>query len=109
MMLLYASVIGWPAGFQKIGVITNGPVKAVPITAPPWKFSGGVPLAVSPAVGAPPLRAGQPVWTLRALTMPAKRSVRGPWPFLAQAPAVCDGTVGAASEAVLVASKTTVP
>src|SRR4051812_24923685 len=48
-MFLYAVAIGWPAGFQKIGVSTTGPVEGVPITVPPWKSSGGVPIAASPA------------------------------------------------------------
>src|SRR5690348_3800808 len=109
MMFLYTAVIGWPAGFQKIGVITSGPVTAVPITAPPCQISGGVPLAVSPAVGALVLSTGQPVWMSRAPTMPAKRPIRGPWPLLAQAPGVCDGVLGAASAAVLVASRVAVP
>src|SRR5260370_41439129 len=109
MLFLEAAVTGWPAGLQKIGVRTRGPVTAVPITAPPCQISGGVPLAVSPAVGAWPLSAGQPVWTSRALTMPAKRPMRGPWPFLAQAPGACDGVLGTASAAVLVASRVAVP
>ena len=87
----------------------QGPVTAVPITAPPCQISGGVPLAVSPAVGALVLRAGQPVWAFTALTMPAKWPIRGPWPFEAQALGVCDGVLAAASAAVLVASRVAVP
>src|SRR5215470_7135299 len=32
-----------------MGVTTTGPVRLVPITGPPWKISGGLPFAVSPA------------------------------------------------------------
>src|SRR5260370_14051828 len=109
MLFLEAAVTGWPAGLQKIGVRTRGPVTAVPITAPPCQISGGVPLAVSPAVGDWRLSAGHRVWTSRALTMPAKRPMRGPWPFLAQAPGACDEVLGTASAAVLVASRVAVP
>src|SRR5215469_8451945 len=89
--------------------MTRGPVEAVPITAPPCQISGGVPLAVSPAAWALVLSAGQPVWMSMALTMPAKWPARGPWPFPGQALAACAGLLGAASAAVLVASRVTVP
>src|SRR5258708_31024130 len=63
--------MGWPAGFQKMGVTTTGPVSFVPITGPPWKISGGVPFAVSPA--APDILASvmlQPAFADTALTTP---------------------------------------
>src|ERR1700751_5893517 len=58
MIALYSGDIGGPGGFQKIGVMTNGPVCRVIMTLPslqgekkqldvggdPWKSSGGVPL-----------------------------------------------------------------
>ena len=47
MSSLYKADIGWPGGLQKIGVTISGPVDRVSITGPPWKISGGVPLAGS--------------------------------------------------------------
>src|SRR5579872_2874073 len=42
----------WPVGPQKIGVTTSGLLVGVIITGPPWKISGGVPLAASLGRGA---------------------------------------------------------
>src|SRR5258708_38731034 len=70
--------MGWPAGFQKMGVTTTGPVSFVPITGPPWKISGGVPFAVSPA--APDILASvmlQPALADTALTTPEICPTRG--------------------------------
>jgi hypothetical protein len=44
---LYKADIGWLGGLQKIGVTITGPVDGVAITGPPWKISGGVPVAGS--------------------------------------------------------------
>ena|SRR5947209_1076347 len=43
--LSYPLSIGWPAGCQKIGVTTTGPVVVVPMTGPLCQIRGGLPLA----------------------------------------------------------------
>src|SRR6476661_2377756 len=47
MMLEYEVLSVWPAGVQKMGVTTSGPVCLVPMTGPPWYSRGGVPTAGS--------------------------------------------------------------
>src|SRR5579859_2929287 len=63
----------WPEGVQKIGVMTSGLVDGVIITGPPWKISGGVPLAGSLFLMAALATQGPPV----GRTMPAMCPIRG--------------------------------
>src|SRR3954471_23074182 len=99
MTFLYAESIGCPAGAQKIGVTTTGPVDRVPIIGPPWKSSGGVPMATSPPGGAgqflfvdvacwmPPMRptfAAECPWAAQ----PASSGDDAGWAAVAGAPAI---------------------
>src|SRR5690348_7837999 len=73
-----------------MGVMTRGPVWAVPITAPPCQINGGLPMAGWPAVGQSAL-AG---WAaLIPLMAPTRTGVGA---FETQVPAA-DGAAGAAS------------
>src|SRR5579872_6913785 len=63
----------WPDGAQKIGVMTSGLVDGVIITGPPWKISGGVPLAGSLFLIAALAAQGPPI----GRTMPTMWPIRG--------------------------------
>src|ERR1700730_14497944 len=65
----YEADIGWPGGLQKIGVTVSGPVDCVSITGPPWKSSGGVPLAGSLAGIAAALGMGRVAAALTAAAL----------------------------------------
>src|ERR1051326_4051396 len=71
--------MGWPDGFQKMGVTTTGPVDGVPIIGPPCQIKGGVPLAASLVITQPPS-------TRWARITPLKWPERG-WPVALQAEA----------------------
>src|SRR5215467_8175828 len=91
-----------------MGVMTTGPVSFVPITGPPCQISGGVPLAVSPALPAVlallTLLALQPAWVLAALTMPPILPRRGmPVTLVVQELTDCCDDCGAASADVAAA------
>src|SRR5690349_22262066 len=77
MRLLYADGSVCPAGLQKIGVTTTGPVDGVPITGPLCQMSGGVPFAASLVVCAQlPIRAGR-MMPLKCPTRTAPRTLHG--------------------------------
>src|SRR5438067_5899077 len=72
MMFLYCAFIGWPAGCQKIGVTTTGPVESVPITGPPCQIRGGAPLAASSVLWAQGAPTGTALMTPRKWLLPIR-------------------------------------
>src|SRR5579864_1178643 len=102
MTLLYLLSIEWPAGSQKIGVTTRGPVEVVPIIGPPCQINGGLPLAASSVFWAP-----QALAMVCARTTPANRSPPGS--FAAQPPVACVDVRAAAETAVVSRPPTNAP
>src|SRR5215472_12199729 len=86
--LVYEAVIRWPGGVQKMGVMTRGPVWAVPMTAPPCQINGGSPMAFWPALG---LAASHAAVAGCAPMMPLRCPVRtGVLACVTQEAAACD-------------------